>query len=80
VTAVSFQVKLSFEGVVDRFDDLAQRLEVLSAGPRGLALSGRAQQPDPFFGDGGLEVEAVVVRVADEDLAGAGGQQIPPVT
>jgi hypothetical protein len=35
VTAVSFQVKLSFEGVVDRFDDLAQRLEVLSAGPRG---------------------------------------------
>ena len=41
--AVAFQVELPFEGVVDRFDDLAQGFEELRAGPFGLALAGRAQ-------------------------------------
>jgi hypothetical protein len=44
VAAVAFQVELAFEGVVDRFDDLAQRLEEPGAGPFGLAVAGRAQQ------------------------------------
>jgi hypothetical protein len=40
VTAVLFQVKPAIEGVIDRFDDLAQRLEELGARPCGLAFSG----------------------------------------
>ena len=44
VAAVAFEVELAFEGLVDRFDDLAQRLEQVRAGPFGLALAGRAQQ------------------------------------
>ena len=33
VAAVPFQVELAFEGLIDRFDGLAQGLEQLSAGP-----------------------------------------------
>jgi hypothetical protein len=61
VPAVLFEVKLAFEGVVDRFDDLAQRFEELGARPFRLALAGRAQQADPAIGQGGLEVVPVVV-------------------
>jgi hypothetical protein len=42
--AVAFEVELGFEGLVDRFDDLPQRLEELRSGALGLALAGRAQQ------------------------------------
>ena len=45
VAAVSFEVELAFEGLVDRLDGLAQRLEQVRAGAFGLALAGRAQQP-----------------------------------
>jgi hypothetical protein len=38
--AVAFEVELALEGVVDRFDDLAQRLEELLAGAGLLALAG----------------------------------------
>jgi hypothetical protein len=75
VPAVAFEVELPFEGVVDRFDDLAQRLEELGAGPLGLALAGRAQQAGSFGGEGGLEVAAVVVLIADQDLTGQQGDQ-----
>jgi hypothetical protein len=37
---VAFEVELALEGVVDRFDDLAQRLEELLAGAGLLALAG----------------------------------------
>jgi hypothetical protein len=50
VAAVPFQVKLAFEGVIDRFDDLAQRPEQVRAGPGGLAFAGGPQQPDPGGG------------------------------
>jgi hypothetical protein len=42
--AVAFQVELGFEGVVDRLDDLPQRLEELGTGAFSLALASRAQQ------------------------------------
>src|ERR1700731_2537981 len=45
--AVAFEVELRFEGLVDRLDDLAQRFEQGAAGPFGLALAGRTQQPQP---------------------------------
>src|SRR5216683_1835610 len=61
--AVPLEVELALECVVDRLDDLAQRLEELGAGPFGLALAGRAQQARPGAGEGGLEVATVVVLV-----------------
>jgi hypothetical protein len=38
--AVPFQVQLGLEGLVDRLDQLPQRLEQPRSGPRGLALAG----------------------------------------
>ena len=75
VAAVAFEVELAFEGVVDRFDDLAQRLEELSAAPLGLALAGGAEQDEPGCGEGGFEVVPVVVLVGDDDLPGPRGGQ-----
>jgi hypothetical protein len=37
---VLFEVELAFEGVVDRFDDLPERLEEPRAGPVAFALAG----------------------------------------
>jgi len=44
---VAFQIQLALEALVDRLDDLPQRAEQVRAGPLGLALAGRAQQPHP---------------------------------
>jgi hypothetical protein len=46
-SAVAFEVELAFEGLVDRFDGLAQRLEQVRAGAFPFVLAGRAQQPCP---------------------------------
>jgi len=43
---VAFEVELGFEGVVDRFDDLAQRLEEALSRTGFLALAGGAEQLD----------------------------------
>ena len=43
VPAVPFQVELTFEGLVDRLDGLAEGFEQVRAGAVGLALAGRAQ-------------------------------------
>jgi len=48
-SAVLFEVELAFEGVVDRFDDLAQRFEVPGAGAFGFAFAGWAEQVPPDF-------------------------------
>jgi hypothetical protein len=69
VPAVTFQVKLAFERVVDRFDDLAQRPEEPGAWPLIFAFAGRPEQDGPCPGQGGLEVVPVVVLVADDDAA-----------
>jgi hypothetical protein len=66
---VSFKVELALEGLVDRLDDLPQRLEQLRSGPLGLALAGRPQQPDVQLGQLLLELAAEVVLVADQRLA-----------
>ena len=44
VAAVTFEMELAFEGVVDGLDDLAQRLGELCPGFGGLSLAGRARQ------------------------------------
>jgi hypothetical protein len=45
VPAVAFEVELALEGLIDRFDGLAQGLEQVRAGAFVFALAGRAQQP-----------------------------------
>src|SRR5215471_17763789 len=66
VPAVAFEVELAFEGGVDRFDDLPQRLEEPGAGRAGFAFAGGAEQPGAAVGQGVLKVGAVVVLVADD--------------
>src|SRR5260370_9762932 len=66
VPAMAFEVELAFEGVVDRLDDLPQRLEEPGPGPFGLALPGRAQQLRPRAGEGGLTALAKVVLVCGD--------------
>jgi hypothetical protein len=70
VAAVSFEVELAFEGLVDRLDGLAQRFEQRRAGPFVLAFAGRAQQVQVPGGESGLELGAVVLPVGDEGLPG----------
>jgi hypothetical protein len=53
--AVSFQVELAFEGVVDRFDELADLLEHRLAVAGLLPLAGRPQQLDALLGEVLLE-------------------------
>jgi len=48
--AVAFEVELTFEGVVDGFDDLTKGLEEPGAGTFGFALAGWAEQFDPAVG------------------------------
>jgi hypothetical protein len=43
VTAVAFQVELSFEGLVDRLDGLAERLEQSGPGAGRFSFAGWAQ-------------------------------------
>ena len=74
VSAVSFEVELALEGVVDRLDDLPQWFEEARARRGVLALAGRAQQLDAGVGEGGFEVAAVVVLVRDQRLCGLGGE------
>src|SRR3954471_2468449 len=73
VAAVLLQIELTLERVVDRLDDLAERLEELAAGPGSFALSGRAEQVQPGLRESGLELTAVVVLVRDQDLPGSVG-------
>ena len=52
---VPFEVELAPEGVVHRFDHLAQGFEELGPGSRRLSLAGRAQQGQPGCGHGGAQ-------------------------
>ena len=72
---MAFQAGLGFEGLVDRFDDLPQRFEERGSATSGLTLAGGARLCYPGPGEGGFEVAAVVVLVADQDLPGAAGDQ-----
>src|SRR6266545_7634772 len=61
VTAVAFQVELSFEGLVDRLDGLAQGLEQPGPGTGRFSFAGGAEQVDAGFAQRAFEVLAVVV-------------------
>lgn len=83
--AVPFEVELTFEGFVDRLDDLPQRLEQLRSGPLGLTFADRPDtqigQPCPIAdqrlaralcGELGLAVEQVQQGLA---FVGLGSRQ-----
>lgn len=71
-----FEVKLPLEGLVDRFDDLSQRLEQGCARPFPFTFTGRPQQLDSMLGQFAFETTAEVVLVADESLSGAFSQKL----
>src|ERR1035438_3079561 len=73
---VAFEIELAFEGLVDRLDDLPQRLEQVRSGPLALALAGRPQQPDVQVRELVFEDTAEVVLVADQRSARAGRRPV----
>src|SRR6266516_4761960 len=80
--AVSFQVELAFEGVVDRFDPLPDPADGPVAGGLVAAVGPDQAQPEPG-GDQVLELPPGEALVADEDAArpqraGPGGVRQQP--
>ena len=75
-SAVSFEIELAFEGVVDRLDDLTQRLEEAAAGPGLFVLERRAQQPNAAFVEEGFELAAGVALVGDDGLTGSAREEL----
>ena len=69
-SAVGFEVKLAFEGVVDRFDQLADRFEQPLAMTGGLVLAGGPQQGGPAGGQVSFGDPAGEAFVGDQDQAG----------
>ena len=66
---VAFEAELAFEGLVDRFNDLAQGPQEPGAGPWGLGSCGGAQQGDADVAEVGFERFGAVAVVGDEGLA-----------
>jgi len=75
LAAVQFQVELAFEGVVDRLDELADRLEQVLAGAGAAVAVGRAQQLHAAVGEEGVEFGGDVALVGDDDQPGPTGGQ-----
>lgn len=69
--AVSFEVELGFEGLVDRFDDLAEGPEEPLVWPWLVVAEGRADEGDASGVEFGLELGAPVALVGHEDLTWA---------
>src|SRR5512147_149540 len=69
VTAVLFERELAFEGVVDRFDPLADPAELAEAGF--LVATVGPQEGGVQVGDGALELSAGESFVADDELPAA---------
>ena len=69
---VAFEAELAFEGLDDRFDDLAQGPQESGAGTWGLGSGGGAQHGDAGVVEVGLECFGAVTLVGDEGLARPG--------
>lgn len=70
---MALEVELSFEGVVDGLDDLAQGPQEPLAAARALTLASGTDQRDTALGELGLESGTVVVLVGDDHLTVLGG-------
>nr|WP_181448572.1 hypothetical protein [Nonomuraea aridisoli] len=66
---MEFEVELFFEGVVDRFDELADRLQQVLAGVRCAIAVGRTQQPRTSFGQECVQLGGDVSLVGDDEQA-----------
>src|ERR1035437_5203912 len=66
--AMSFQVKLSFQGVVDRLDELAQWLQESGTGAGGLPFSGRSDEFGVVVVENGLELGTGIALVGKDRL------------
>lgn len=67
-----FEIKLGFEGVVDRFDDLAEGAEVPLCGSGLFCFGGWSDEGDTGLVEGLLEAFASVSFVGDDGLTWAG--------
>jgi hypothetical protein len=74
--SVPFEVGLSLEGLVDRFDDLSRRLGQGCARPFPFTFTGRPQQLDSMLGQFAFETTAEVVLAAGESLPGGLSQKL----
>src|SRR5664280_2024293 len=74
VTSVSFQVELAFQGLVHRFDQLAEGLQEPCPGAGILTLLGRTDELRPLGGEEALELDTGVALVGQDDLARSGRQ------
>src|SRR6266702_4001218 len=73
--AVSFEIELALERVVDRFDELTQRFEEPGAGTWRFVFAGRSQETDAVMVEEPFELGGDVALVRDEGLAGAAGEE-----
>jgi hypothetical protein len=62
------EVELAFEGLVDRFDGVAQRCEQVQAGGLGFAFAGWAQHVQPGGCQLRFELFAEVGLISDQGL------------
>src|SRR5665213_2030689 len=76
VSSVSLQVQLAFQGLVDRLDELAERLQEPCSGPRSLSSLRRSDESCSPGGQEALELGAGVALVGQDDLARSVGEQI----
>ena len=75
MAAVVFEAELAFEGRVDRFDDLAERLEKSGSWSWFLVAARGTDEFDAVFGQSCLELGAGVALVRDDRLAVTAGEQ-----
>src|SRR5882762_6449365 len=73
---VAFQVELALQGVVHRFDELAQGLEEPARRPGLLIRPGGTDEAGPMIGKEGFELGRGVALVPHDLLAGTGGEQV----
>src|SRR3974390_624062 len=62
-SAVSLQVELGLQGLVDRLDDLSERLQEGGAGTRTLPLECRPNQDGAVVDQEGVELAALIALV-----------------
>src|SRR5438874_10132825 len=68
---VAFQVELALQGVVHRFDELAQRLQERTAGSALLIGASRTDERGAVIGEGSVELGRGVALVRRALLAGS---------
>jgi len=69
--AVAFEVEVDLQSGVDRFDELAKRLEQGARGPAAVVAVRRSHERDAVVSREGLELLGAIALVGEDCLAGA---------